>query len=189
MDALRNYLITQPFMSSGNPQRTRAGLTIANTVEAAMGKVSPPLPHRTPGLRAPHLPGVGRKLAASVLAVTLAITAVLPAFAQGTPRKGHRAEQRQEQAFSAEARGRGKKGGKSKTVKKTFANGAAITVPAAGSPEDRGNANPYPTTIQVTGFKKKPKITDVNLVLRDLSHTFPADIAVLLVSPEAATRS
>ena len=63
---------------------------------------------------------------------------------------------------------------KSKTVTKTFSNANAIEI------QDDTTADPYPAAIQVSGLKKG-KIKDVNLILRDLSHTFPPDVNVLLV--------
>ncbi|MGH2614336.1 MAG: hypothetical protein ACRDJC_03785 [Thermomicrobiales bacterium] len=68
---------------------------------------------------------------------------------------------------------------KAKTVTKTFANDDAIAVPGTGSV---GPGDPYPTPIQVRGFKKG-KIKDVNLTLNDFSHEFPDDVDILLVAP------
>ena len=72
-----------------------------------------------------------------------------------------------------------------RTVTKTFRNTAAIAIPGSG--ED-GPGAPYPSTIEVSGFKK-PQILDVNVTLRLLSHNFPHDIDVLLVAPDGTTRS
>jgi hypothetical protein len=66
---------------------------------------------------------------------------------------------------------------KSKTITRTFSNGAQIGI------DDFRAANPFPSTIQVGGFKKA-KVKDVNVVLRDFNHTFPDDVDDLLVSPE-----
>jgi subtilisin-like proprotein convertase family protein len=66
---------------------------------------------------------------------------------------------------------------KSKTINRTFSNGAEIGI------DDFQAADPFPSTIQVSGFKKA-KVRDVNVVLRDYQHTFPDDVDVLLVSPE-----
>lgn len=63
-----------------------------------------------------------------------------------------------------------------KNVHKTFSNTGQIAIPG------NGEATPYPTTIQVNGFKKG-KIKDVNLTLRNFSHTFPDNVDVLLVAP------
>jgi subtilisin-like proprotein convertase family protein len=67
-----------------------------------------------------------------------------------------------------------------RTVTKTFRNSAAIAIPGSG--ED-GPGAPYPSTIEVSGFKK-PQILDVNVTLRLLSHDFPHDIDALLVAPD-----
>src|SRR3954467_263219 len=63
-----------------------------------------------------------------------------------------------------------------KNVHKTFSNTGQIAIPS------NGEATPYPSTIQVNGFKKG-KIKDVNLTLRNFSHTFPDNVDVLLVAP------
>ena len=56
-----------------------------------------------------------------------------------------------------------------------FSNPASITIP------DSGKADPYPSTISVTGLNGV--VTQTNATLFDISHTFPQDIAVLLVAP------
>jgi subtilisin-like proprotein convertase family protein len=58
----------------------------------------------------------------------------------------------------------------------TFANTATITIPVSGA------ANPYPSTIVVSGLSGR--IGDVNVSLLGLTHTFPDDLDVLLVGPE-----
>jgi subtilisin-like proprotein convertase family protein len=64
-----------------------------------------------------------------------------------------------------------------KNVDKTFSNTGQISIPG------NGEATPYPAPIQVSGFKNG-KIKDVNLTLRNFSHTFPDHVDVLLVSPD-----
>ncbi|MGI9106685.1 MAG: FG-GAP-like repeat-containing protein, partial [Pyrinomonadaceae bacterium] len=54
-------------------------------------------------------------------------------------------------------------------------NPATITIP------DSGTATPYPSDINVSGLPGT--VGKVTVTLRNLSHTFPADISVLLVSP------
>jgi subtilisin-like proprotein convertase family protein len=76
-----------------------------------------------------------------------------------------------------------KKGGKTKTVTKSFANAGTIAIPAVGSPGDSGPANPYPATIVATGFKSNARIGDVNLTVHGLSHGFAHDLFILLVAP------
>lgn len=56
-----------------------------------------------------------------------------------------------------------------------FSNPAPITIP------DSGTADPYPSTINVSDLAGT--ITDVNVTLNGLSHTFIDDIGVLLVGP------
>jgi subtilisin-like proprotein convertase family protein len=62
-----------------------------------------------------------------------------------------------------------------------FSSPAAITVSDA---EPVGRANPYPSSIVVSGLVGN--VTDVNATLSVLSHTFPADLDVLLVGPTGA---
>jgi subtilisin-like proprotein convertase family protein len=56
-----------------------------------------------------------------------------------------------------------------------FSNPAIITIP------DSGAATPYPSDINVSGLSGT--VNRLTVTLGDLSHTFPADINVLLVSP------
>lgn len=59
-----------------------------------------------------------------------------------------------------------------------FANGGAMAVPGAST---SGPASPYPSTINVAGMLGT--ITKVTATLYGISHTWPADIDILLVSP------
>jgi len=63
----------------------------------------------------------------------------------------------------------------------SFTNPGAITIPSGAPGTTSGPAAPYPSTISVSGLPGT--IVDVNVVLNGLSHTFPADIDVLLVGP------
>jgi subtilisin-like proprotein convertase family protein len=60
----------------------------------------------------------------------------------------------------------------------TPTNTTPMTIPGTGT---SGPASDYPATIAVSGAPKG--IIDVNVVLTGLSHTFPADIDMLLVGP------
>jgi hypothetical protein len=71
-----------------------------------------------------------------------------------------------------------KKKNRTKTITRVFVNDAQIGINITGP------ADPFPSTIQVGGFKKA-KVKDVNVVLRGLEHSFPDDVDMLLVSPEA----
>ena len=64
----------------------------------------------------------------------------------------------------------------------TISNLGTISIPASGS---EGIANPYPSTISVSGLTGY--ITDVNVTISGLSHTFPDDIDMLLVGPGGQT--
>jgi subtilisin-like proprotein convertase family protein len=75
----------------------------------------------------------------------------------------------------------------------TFSNTAPITINDAGascpgspSPSPApGAASPYPSAISVSGFTGT--ITDVNVTLSGLTHSFADDVAVLLVAPAGQT--
>jgi large repetitive protein len=68
---------------------------------------------------------------------------------------------------------------------KTFSNGNIIRVPANQiSGGTFGKADPYPSTIKVSGFKS---VTDVNVTIRFANHSHPDDLDVLLVGPTGRT--
>lgn len=72
----------------------------------------------------------------------------------------------------------------------TFLNNDGITIndavadcSAVGAQDGTpGTATPYPSGIEVSGLSGS--VSDVNVTLTGLSHTFPDDISVLLVGPE-----
>jgi subtilisin-like proprotein convertase family protein len=57
----------------------------------------------------------------------------------------------------------------------TICSTACITIPSLGA------ASPYPTTISIG---VSGSITDVNLTLFNVNHTFPSDFGALLVGPD-----
>lgn len=59
-----------------------------------------------------------------------------------------------------------------------FSNPTPIAINSTTTPHA---ASPYPSNISVSGLTGQ--ITDVNVVLSNLSHTFPDDIDILLVGP------
>lgn len=64
---------------------------------------------------------------------------------------------------------------------RAFANGNIIMIPFNRiSGGTGGRANPYPSRIDVSGFKK---ITDLDVTFRSVGHTDPDDLDVLLVGP------
>lgn len=65
------------------------------------------------------------------------------------------------------------------TVTQTFTNTETITIPGGGSGSIKGPASPYPSTIMVSGLNNGV-ITDVNLLLDDLTHGHPGDLDILL---------
>ena len=71
-----------------------------------------------------------------------------------------------------------------KVVTKTFSSNQPITIPSAGS---SGAATPYPSERNVQGFDQGI-VLDVNLTLKNYSHTFPDDVDVLL-SKKGKTRT
>src|SRR5262249_47926921 len=54
-----------------------------------------------------------------------------------------------------------------------------ISIPNGALAANEGPGNPYPATINVSGFTNGT-ITDVNLILNDFTHTFSADADFLL---------
>lgn len=63
----------------------------------------------------------------------------------------------------------------------TFTNNAFISIPAGAPGITSGQASPYPSQINVTGLSGK--ISKVTVALNNLSHTFPDDMDLLLISP------
>ena len=68
-------------------------------------------------------------------------------------------------------------GKRRKTVTRSFSSSGQVAIPG------NGTATPYPSTLQVSGFRKG-KIKDVNVTLRDFSHDRPDHVDILLVSPD-----
>jgi Ca2+-binding RTX toxin-like protein len=62
----------------------------------------------------------------------------------------------------------------------TFSNPNPIAIPGTGT---QGVANPYPSTIRLSGFTPAGTISDVNVRLENLAHTYPDDIDAVLVGP------
>jgi Ca2+-binding RTX toxin-like protein len=58
----------------------------------------------------------------------------------------------------------------------TFSNSTPIVIP------DSGPATPYPSPINVSGLSAA--VTDVDVTMNNVTHTFPDDIDVLLVGPQ-----
>lgn len=72
-----------------------------------------------------------------------------------------------------------------RTVKKTFSNQGQVLIPADAVPGNCNNVGPSgiaaPSPSQRTAsFPRGSHIKDVNLVLKNYSHVFPADVDVLL---------
>lgn len=63
----------------------------------------------------------------------------------------------------------------------TFTNPTAITLPAGAPGTTSGPASVYPSVINVAGVASPIQYVQVNLL--GLSHTFPSDLDILLVSP------
>ncbi|MCO6412813.1 MAG: proprotein convertase P-domain-containing protein [Thiogranum sp.] len=59
----------------------------------------------------------------------------------------------------------------------TVTNSATITIPGLG---DSGIASPFPSTISVSGVSG---VTDVDVILHGLSHTYPLDLDIALEGP------
>jgi subtilisin-like proprotein convertase family protein len=117
----------------------------------------------------------------NLLAASLIAVAVTPTFTGEAHHDRQGGGQARHHARDVSAAGKHHR--TSRTVTKTIASGGAIAIPAASASIEFGAANPYPATINVTGFKKGT-ITDVNLTLRGFGHTFTQDVDVLLVAPD-----
>ena len=63
------------------------------------------------------------------------------------------------------------------TVTQTFTSGPPLTI------VDDDKANPFPSAIEVSGLSKGT-ITDINLLLTDLTHASPTDVDILLSSSD-----
>jgi hypothetical protein len=70
-----------------------------------------------------------------------------------------------------------------RVVTKTFSNASQILVLDASVVGQSAVAEPYPSEIDVSGFRRG-RIRDVNLKLKGFGHTFPDDVDVLLVGPQ-----
>jgi hypothetical protein len=64
-------------------------------------------------------------------------------------------------------------------ITQTFLSTEKIVIPAGAPGTTKGSANPYPSTIQVGGFVNGV-ITDVDLLLLDVTHRVEEDIDILL---------
>jgi subtilisin-like proprotein convertase family protein len=67
-----------------------------------------------------------------------------------------------------------------KALQAQFANTAAITL------RDNNSAQAYPSTVDVSGLKGK--VSKVTLTLAQVTHPYPADLDVLLVSPTGTNK-
>jgi hypothetical protein len=66
-----------------------------------------------------------------------------------------------------------------KVVRKTFSSNQPIIIPAGAPGTTSGTAAPYPSERNAFGFKRG-RILDVNLTLKNFSHTYSDDVNVLL---------
>lgn len=67
-----------------------------------------------------------------------------------------------------------------KVVTRTFISASAITIP------EEGAATPYPSLLQVGGLRAGA-IQDVTVMVSGLSHSYPADVEIVLVAPNGRT--
>jgi len=61
----------------------------------------------------------------------------------------------------------------------TFISTVPLTIPKGAPAVTTGAADPYPATIEVSGFANG-RITDVNLILEDFTHPSPQEVDILL---------
>ncbi|HEY6803935.1 MAG TPA: S8 family serine peptidase [Pyrinomonadaceae bacterium] len=72
--------------------------------------------------------------------------------------------------------------GTTNTATQTFSNATAIVVPGTGTGATTGApASPYPSNITVSGITAP--VSKVRVTLKNISHTFPDDVDVMLVGP------
>jgi len=105
------------------------------------------------------------------LAATSCLTLGLPMGGPLVAAKPHSGKAQAEKKAETEKKTKG-----GKTVTRTFSSPNAVVI------NDDTTADPYPATIQVSGFKKG-KVIDVNVILRGLNHGFPDNIDAVLVAP------
>lgn len=72
--------------------------------------------------------------------------------------------------------------GTTNTSTQTFSSATAIVIPASGTGATTGSpSTPYPSNITVSGITAP--VTRVSVTLKNMSHTFPDDVDVMLVGP------
>lgn len=72
--------------------------------------------------------------------------------------------------------------GTTSTASQTFSNATAIVIPGTGTGATTGApASPYPSNVTVSGITAP--VSKVGVTLKNMSHTFPDDVDVLLVGP------
>lgn len=72
--------------------------------------------------------------------------------------------------------------GTTSVANQTFSNATAIVIPGTGTGATTGApASPYPSNITVSGITAP--VSKVSVTLKNMSHTFPDDVDVLLVGP------
>ena len=69
------------------------------------------------------------------------------------------------------------------SVTQTFTSTGPISIPNGAPTTDEGPANPYPSAIAISGLTNGT-ITDVNLVLTDLTHAHHDDLDILLTTSD-----
>src|SRR5262245_6532382 len=74
---------------------------------------------------------------------------------------------------------------KTKTITRIFLNIGLVAIPGTG---DQGTAVPYPAIIHTYGFKRGT-ITDVNVTLFDVHHTFPDNVDIMLAADQMPGRN
>ena len=72
--------------------------------------------------------------------------------------------------------------GTTSTSSQTFSNATAIVIPATGTGAATGSpSTPYPSAITVAGITNP--VSKVTVTLKQITHSFPGDVDVLLVGP------
>jgi hypothetical protein len=117
-----------------------------------------------------------RALMALAVVATMAMALLVGSRAAvaGDPAEGDIAPKASSESVSAQG---------ARIATKTFSNSSLIQIPA-DIRSAAGRAFPYPSEIEVSGFRRGSRITNVRVNLNGLSHPIPDDIDMMLVGPK-----
>lgn len=120
-------------------------------------------------------PGTTRRTLLRRSTVLMATSGLMLGLGAATPLLAKKSKSEKDKPKETEGEKKG-----AKTITRTFSSPNAVVI------NDDTTADPYPSTIQVSGIKKG-KVIDVNVILRGLNHGFPDNIDAVLVAPGGAS--